>query len=76
MEELAYTMSSFAGLGREGESQLVSCHALVVQDKLCTRINNVPAYMDINRMVERERGGREDNMSCLLYVFPAPELPE
>ena len=51
MEQLAYQMSSYAGLKSEVDSRLVSCHAVVVEDKLCTRINTVPAYMDINRLV-------------------------
>ena len=56
LEELALTMSSYSGLrGRKDAmtNQLVRCHAVLVQHELCTRVNTVPAFVEVNRMVRR-----------------------
>ena len=47
-------MSSFSGIHSESNaftSQLVNCHAMVSEGHLCARVNTVPAYLEINRVV-------------------------
>ena len=59
LEQQIYSMSSFSGVHRESDAftcQLVNCHAVVNDsEELCTRVNTVPAYLDINRMVSCKR---------------------
>ena len=58
LEQQIYSMSSFSGVHRESvafTSQLVNCHAVVTDSELCARVNTVPAYLDINRMVSNQR---------------------
>ena len=54
LEQVAFQMSSFAGYHGNSEAftnQLIRCHALVLEQELCVRVNTIPAYMEINRMV-------------------------
>ena len=54
LEQQIYSMSSFSGVHRESDaftSQLVNCHAVLSDSELCARVNTVPAYLDVNRMV-------------------------
>ena len=54
IEQVAFQMSSFAGYHGNSEAftnQLIRCHALVLDRELCVRVNTIPAYMEVNRMV-------------------------
>ena len=54
IEQQIYSMSSFSGVHSESESftsQVVNCHAVVCEGELCARVNTVPAYLEINRLV-------------------------
>ena len=53
-EQQAYGMSSFTGLWDLHDNhleRLLHCHALVVKDQLCLRVNTLPLYMEANRLV-------------------------
>lgn len=55
LEQLAYKMSSFAGLpsaqGCSFTEKLIRCYAVVVDSHICVRVNTLPAYVEANRMV-------------------------
>ncbi len=55
LEQLAYKMSSFAGLPPTGgysfTEKLIRCHAVVVDSHFCVRVNTLPTYVDVNKMV-------------------------
>ena len=54
LEQQIYSLSSFSGGHHESDAfttQLVNCHAVLSDSELCARVNTVPGYLDINRMV-------------------------
>lgn len=55
LEQQIYSMSSFSGVHSDSDaftSKLVSCHAVVSDSgELCARVNTIPDYLDINRVV-------------------------
>ena len=54
LEQQIYSLSSFSGGHCESDAfttQLVNCHAVLSDSELCARVNTVPGYLDINRMV-------------------------
>ena len=56
IEQQIYSMSSFSGVHSESESftsHVVNCHAVVSEGELCARVNTVPAYLEINRLVRQ-----------------------
>ena len=57
LQQQIFSMSSFSGVQSESDaftSQLVNCHAVVSESgELCARVNTVPAYLEINRVVRQ-----------------------
>ena len=50
VEEKAYRMSSHAGSEQWG-CETIRCHAFVVEDQLCTRVNTIQAFQEANRLI-------------------------
>jgi translation initiation factor eIF-2B subunit gamma len=54
MEQLALQLSSFAGFKGTSASLTAPslvCHALVVSEQLCMRVNSIPSFMEANRQL-------------------------
>lgn len=49
MEEKAYRMSSCAS-SKEWVYQTLRCHAHVVEDVLCVRVNTIQSFQEANRL--------------------------